>query len=150
MISITVLWQGDMTRFISLFLLLASLAGPAQAGPRDWLSHHKRFLLMESAALGASAIHASGLHHCRKLNGVEPCDSHYGAAWASFGITAGLTTIVLPATAEGCWKDEGGKWCNLLAYSGSAAQAGFGLGQWRKRNAKSEEKVIAKSTQYRR
>ena len=123
------------------FLLLSlALAGRANAGPLDWAKHHKRFLLMESAALGASAIHASGLHHCRKLNGVEPCDSHYGAAWASFGITAGLTTIVLPATAEGCWasvltdankKDEGGKWCNLLAYGGSGAQAGFGIGQWR-------------------
>lgn len=92
-----------------------------------WSGHHKRFLLMEGAALGAAGIHAYGLHHCRRVNGPEPCDLHYGAAWANFGIVTGLNLIVSPSVAEGCWKDEHGKFCNIFAYGGSAAQAGWGI-----------------------
>lgn len=114
-----------------LLFLALFCCSTAQAGPRDWLSHHKRFLLMESAAVAGASIDAAGLHHCRKTNGVEPCTAHYGAAWATFGITTGLTTIVLPSVAEGCWKNEGGKFCNIFAYSGSTGQAAWGLHEWR-------------------
>jgi hypothetical protein len=116
------------------------LAVPAQAGPLDWAKHHKRFLLMEGAAIGAASIHAYGLHHCRRTNGVEPCDAHYGSAWANFGMVTGLNVIVMPAVAEGCWKDDGGKWCNLLAYSGSTGQAIWGIHEWKIKTFKEKTK----------
>ena len=117
-----------MKRLLILFLLFAL---PVKAGPLDWVKHHKRFLLMESAAIGAAGLHAYGLHKCRHNNGVEPCDEHYGAAWAFFGVVTGVNMVVLPAVAEGCWKDGHGKFCNIFAYGGSAAQAGYGIYQAR-------------------
>ena len=86
---------------------------------------------MEGAAFAGAGIHAAGLHHCRHTNGVEPCDLHYGAAWANFGIATGMNVIVMPSTAEACWKDGGGKWCYPLAFAGSAVQAGWGVHEWR-------------------
>ena len=106
------------------------LASSAPAGPLEWAKHHKRFLLMEGAAVAGASIDAAGLHHCRRTNGVEPCTAHYGAAWATFGITTGLTTVVLPSLAEACWKNDGGKFCYPLAYSGSVGQAAWGVHQW--------------------
>lgn len=118
------------TKVFLLFVALA-LGGslPTEAGPKDWITHHKRFLFMEGAALAGAGIHAYGLHHCRQ-GGVERCDEHYGAAWQGFAWSTGLTVIVLPSAAEGCWKNEGGKFCNLLAYSGSSFQAAWGFHEW--------------------
>lgn len=111
------------------FLLFAILltAGRAEAGPKHWIQHHKRFLLMEGAAIGAASIHAYGLHHCRRANGVEPCDSHYGEAWAAFGVVTGMTVVAMPIVAESCWRGGEGHFCDIFAYSGSAAQAGWGI-----------------------
>lgn len=117
-----------MTRFILAFLLLA---GTVDAGPKHWIATHKRFLLMEGAAIGAASIHAYGLHHCRQ-SGIENCQAKYGAAWASFGIVTGLNLVVMPSVAESCWKNEGGKFCNAFAYGSSAAQFGFGINQLKK------------------
>jgi hypothetical protein len=114
-------------KFAILFLLLPGLA---VAGPKDWVKHHKRFLLMESAAVAGASIHAAGLHHCRRHTGVENCDSDYGAAWATFGVATGFTVIAMPAAAEGCWKNEGGKFCNVLAYGGSQIQTWWGVHEW--------------------
>jgi len=86
---------------------------------------------MESAALGAAGLHAYGLHKCRHNNGVEVCSEGYGSAWAFFGVATGVNVIVLPAVAEGCWKDGHGKFCNIFAYGGSATQAGYGIYQGR-------------------
>lgn len=115
-------------------LLLAAIlltTGRAEAGPLEWIKTHKRFLLMEGAAIGAASIHAAGLHHCRRT-GVENCQAKYGAAWASFGVITGMNVIVMPVLAESCWKNGEGKFCYIPAYGGSAAQFGFGVSQWRK------------------
>jgi hypothetical protein len=116
---------------LTAFLLFFLLVSPANAGPVEWIKHHKRFLLMEGAAIAAVSIHAAGLHHCRVLNGVEPCDEHYGAAWAQFGILSGMTIVVMPTIAEGCWKGGHGHFCDTLAYGGSAFQASWGVREWR-------------------
>lgn len=114
-----------------ILLCLALLVGwqSAQAGPIDWIKNHKRFLLMEGAAVAGASIDAWGLHHCR-VPGVERCTAHYGEAWASFGVATGMTTVVLPAIAEGCWNDEGGKFCYIFAYGGSTVQAAWGLHEY--------------------
>ncbi len=125
-------------RHTAAILALLLLAGSVQAGPKHWVATHKRFLLMEGAAIAGASIHAAGLHHCRHVNGAEPCDEHYGSAWAMFGVTTGLTVVALPATAEGCWKNGGGKFCYAFAYGGSAFQAGWGLREWRT-HAKKED-----------
>lgn len=119
-----------MVKTLALFLALLA-AGRTEAGPLDWVRHHKRFLFMEGAAVTGAVLHYKGLSNCRKRNGPEPCDEHYGAAWANFGIVTAINTIVLPSAAEGCWKGDGGKFCNILAYGGSAAQAGWGIREWR-------------------
>jgi len=116
---------------VALLVLLLLGWQPVQANPfskiKDFGVTHKRFELMEGAAVAGALIHRYGLHHCR-LGGVERCDEHYGAAWAMFGFTTGLTTIVLPAIAEGCWKDsQDAKFCYVFAYSGSSFQTGWGI-----------------------
>jgi hypothetical protein len=117
-------------RLLTLFAALL-LATATEAGPRHWLATHKRFVSMEAIAIGAAiagaGIHAYGLHHCRRLNGVEPCDEHYGAAWAMFGVSAGVTVIVMPAIAEGCWKDNWTRSCYVFAYSGSSFETWWGI-----------------------
>jgi len=123
-------WK-ELKKLAKVTALLLLWASTVSAGPLDWAKHHKRFLLMDGAAIAGASIDAAGLHHCRRTNGVEPCTAHYGAAWATFGITTGLTTIVMPSVAESCWKNDGGKFCNIFAYSGSAAQAAWGVHEWR-------------------
>lgn len=115
-------------KLLATLSFLLALAVPAPAGPKDWVKHHKRFLVMESAATGSALIGAYGLHHCRQGD-VERCTGHYGAAWGIFGTGVGLN-LAMTGAAEGCWKNEGGKFCNILAYSGSAAQFGWGIHQW--------------------
>jgi hypothetical protein len=112
-------------------MLSLILLSSVEAGPKDWIKHHKRFLIMEGAAITGAAIHYSGLRHCRRLNGVEPCDLHYGAAWANFWVVTSLTTVVMPSVAESCWKNEGGKFCYALAYGGPIAQSSWGAHEWR-------------------
>lgn len=121
-----------MRKIIAVVILCLFVTGSAKADPFSslwhWAGHHKRFLLMEGAAVGAASVHAYGLHHCRRLNGVEPCDAHYGEAWMSFAFATGLTTVVMPALAEGCWHaNDDSKACYPLAYGGSAVQLGWGV-----------------------
>jgi hypothetical protein len=125
-------------------ILILFFALPAEAGPLNWAKHHKRFLLMEGAAIGAASIHAYGLHHCRQ-RGVEKCSERYGSAWQFYAWTTGITVVAMPAVAEGCWRDGHGKFCNVLAYGGSAAQLGFGISQWRKeKHAETDLRVLAR------
>jgi hypothetical protein len=116
---------------LKLLILFLVFSPTTEAGPKHWIATHKRFIAIESAAIGAASIHAAGLHHCRRANGVEPCDAHYGSAWVNFGIVTGMNTVVMPAIAEGCWKDGGGKYCHLFAWTGPAVQAGWGVHEWR-------------------
>lgn len=118
-----------MNRLLIIFLLFAL---PAEASPKHWIAHHKRFLLMESAAVGSAIVLVKGVNHCR-ASGVEKCVGQYGAAWGIVGFTIGAN-FAMTAAAEGCWKNDGGKFCNVLAYGGSAGQLGFGIAQWRKEN----------------
>jgi len=123
-------WK-ELEKLAKVAALALFCCSTAQAGPLDWARHHKRFLLMEGAAVVSASVHAAGLHHCRRVNGVEPCDAHYGAAWASFGVVTGLNVIVMPSTAEACWKNDGGKACYPLACAGSATQTVWGVHEWR-------------------
>lgn len=118
-----------MKRLLIFFLLFAPLA---EAGPKYWIAHHKRFLLMEGGAVGSAIVLAKGVDRCRST-GVEKCVGQYGAAWGIVGFTIGAN-FAMTAAAEGCWKNDGGKFCNVLAYGGSAGQLGFGIAQWRKEN----------------
>src|SRR5438876_9752509 len=121
-------------RLVTILLSLAvslSIVPSLNAGPIDWTKHHKRFLLMEGAAVTGAIIHYKGLRHCQRFNGVEPCDEHYGSAWAMYGVTTAFTAIALPATAEGCWKDnDSARFCYLFAYGGSAFQTSWGIHEW--------------------
>jgi len=114
-----------------LLILLVLLTQTASAEPLDWAKHHKRFLLLEGAAITGAAIHAAGLHHCRRTNGVEPCDAHYGSAWVNFAAVTSMTVVVMPAVSESCWKDGNGKFCHLFAWPAPAIQAGWGIHEWR-------------------
>lgn len=127
-------------RSIILAILILLSSATASANPIDWIKHHKRFLAMEGFAITGAVVHYKGLEHCRKHFGPEPCDEHYGAAWGAYWFTTGVTTIALPAAAEGCWRNEGGKFCNILAYTGSATQLGWGVHEWRINASKTDSK----------
>ena len=107
-----------------LAIALLCSASLAEAGPRDFVKHHKRFLLMESAATGSAIWGGYALAHCRSI-GVEKCTGHYGSAWGIFGTGVGLN-FAMTAVAEGCWKDGQGHFCDVFAYGGSAAQTVWG------------------------
>ena len=123
-------------RKLLLFALL--LPSVAQAGPLDWAKHHKRFLLMEGAAVAGASIHAYGLHHCRRTNGVEPCDEHYGSAWGGFAAATIMTVVVMPAVAEGCWKDQLGHFCDAFAYAPPVIQGAWGVHEARIKTRREE------------
>jgi len=107
-----------------LLIALALILTPsADAGPLDWVKHHKRFLLMEGVATGSAIYGAYALQKCRST-GVEKCTGHYGAAWGIYGFSTGAN-FAMTAVAEGCWKDGHGKFCNIFAYGGSAIQTGW-------------------------
>jgi hypothetical protein len=132
--------KEDKLRKLFTAVLLLVFAQGTFAGPLDWAKHHKRFLLMEGAAVGAALVDAHGLHHCRRTNGVEPCTAHYGEAWATFGIVAGMNVIVMPSLAEACWKDgNSGKFCYPLAYTGPAIELGYGIHEWRIKKPKEDK-----------
>jgi hypothetical protein len=117
-------------KYLTLFAVLL-LATTASAGPLNWAKHHKRFLLMEGAAVTATAVGAYGLKHCRDVD-VEHCTGHYGAAWGIFGFEVGAS-FAMTAVAEGCWKDGGGKPCYVLGYSASAFETWWGVHEYRSR-----------------
>lgn len=117
-----------------LIVLLLVCATPAAANPFShayhFVGHHKRFFAMEGAAIGGAAVHAYGLRHCR-LGDVERCDERYGSAWAGYGFSTGITVVVLPSVAEACWKDDAGKPCYAIGFTGSAVQAAWGIHEYR-------------------
>jgi hypothetical protein len=118
---------------MKVFVLFVGLLFGCQAvraGPVDWVKRHKRFLAMEGVGLVGVGVHAWGLHRCRKIS-VEFCDEHYGAAWAGFGVSAGMSLIAFPAMAEGCWSDDRkGKFCQVLAYAPAGVQLGWGAHEY--------------------
>jgi hypothetical protein len=144
-----------------LLLLLLSACGSAQAGPNPfsrvwhWAGHHKRFLAMEGAAIGASAVNFSGLHHCRVENGPEPCIGKYGGAYAIAGTGAGLTIVIMPAATEGCWKgqEEGDSFllrhCGLMTIATDAVSFGFGIQQFAAHAPRSFHETTAPSLAFR-
>ena len=132
-----------MTKLFLLSLALL-LTLPAEAGPIHWMKRHPvatSFL----AGGAAAAIHAVGLRHCRQ-GSVENCQAKYGSAWASFGLVTGTNFAVIAATS-GCWKDQDRKFCSIFAYGGSAAQAGFGVSQWRKSSLSKPESLLVRGAE---
>jgi hypothetical protein len=124
------------------FLLLS---GSAQASPKRVLraiaSQFREHPTRTALILGgvAAGVHAGGLRHCRQ-GSVENCQAKYGAAWASYGAATGINFVVVASTS-GCWRDQSKKFCSLFAYSGSAAQLGFGINQWKKKGGEHETHV---------
>src|SRR6267142_133721 len=117
-------------RVFTCFLLLTIIAPLSSAGPLHWLKQHPKTSKLIAATI-AAGVAAAGLHHCRAVNGPEPCASHYGAAWQTYTWMTGAN-FAMVAVSEGCRKNDGGKFCNLLGYGGSTIQLGFGISQWRK------------------
>lgn len=122
-----------------LALFIAMLPIQAQANPLDWVRTHKRFLIMEGAAVTAASIHAAGLHHCLRGD-VERCpEEGYGPNWALYGVLTGWSVVVGPALAEKCWNDSSDwKGCYFFAYSGAAAQTSLGIYDFRNYKPKDE------------
>ena len=129
-------------RLLILFLIAAL---PTQASPKrlmraiasQFREHPTRTAFF--VAGGAAAVHGFGLRHCRQ-GSVENCQAKYGAAWASYGAATGINFVVVASTS-GCWRDQSKKFCSLFAYSGSAAQLGFGINQWKKKGGEHETHV---------
>ena len=119
-----------MKRLALALLFAFTVSAPLEAGPLHWAKHHKRFLIMESVAVTASVVHLEGMRHCRTGN-VEHCDEHYGAANAFFWVNAGMSTVAMPALAESCWKNDGGKLCYALGYGWPAYQFATGIRDFR-------------------
>jgi hypothetical protein len=85
---------------------------------------------MEGAAVGGAVLHQTGMRHCRR-GSVENCDEGYGSANASFWFATGLSVIVFPAVAEGCWKStDDWKGCYPIGYVGSTYQTVVGTRDW--------------------
>lgn len=108
-----------------LFVVSLLFAFPVQAGPINWVKHHKRFLLAAGAVAGASIVQWKGTSYCQRGD-VEQCIEGYGSRRAFNGFSIGLSSAMLGA-AEGCWKNDGGKICYGLAYGFPVIQTAFGI-----------------------
>jgi len=109
-----------------LYSLVLFLAAPTICfgGPISWLKAHPKTTKLLAAGISAG-VYAEGLHECR-LHGVENCDAHYGAAWATYGVTVGLDLLAIPISEK-----IGGKAGAAISFGGSAAMLGWGIYQWR-------------------
>lgn len=108
-----------------------------------FVSHHKRFLIMEGLGIGASALSFAGTHHCRVYNSVEACTGNYGAAYGIEGMKGSLSVIVFPAIAEGCWHDDNkDKACWAFPIGASAFNAVWGLHEYSVSGHPKEEKHV--------
>src|SRR5882672_11193711 len=121
-----------LLRVFACLLLSFILAQNCTANPFDWVKrqvkeHPTRTAFIVGA--GAATIHFFGLRHCRQ-GSVENCEAGYGAAWASFGVVTGANFAMI-AVSDSCRKNDGGKFCNVLAYGGSGIQTSVGVVQWR-------------------
>lgn len=104
-----------------LLTLALTLCASAEAKP-NW----KRIGAKVAVAGAAAGVHAYGLHKCRST-GVEKCQAHYGAAWASFGAVTALNFVAIPLSEKiDGWQG------NTMSYGGSAGQAIFGILQAQK------------------
>jgi len=122
-----------MRKLVLLFTLW--FAVPVQAGPLGWLERQIREHPTRTAFIvgtGAATVHFFGLRHCRQ-GSVENCEAGYGSAWGSFGVVTGANFAMI-AVSDSCRKNEGGKFCNVLAYGGSGTQASLGILQWRNKS----------------
>jgi hypothetical protein len=110
-----------------LLIALLLFAAPTQAGPRHWVKTHKRFLFAAGAEAAAFTIQWKGQTYCQRGEH-EACTLGYGGYrsrgfnWFSLGMSGAML-----GAAEGCWKNEGGKFCNVLAYGVPATQTAFGI-----------------------
>lgn len=104
-----------------LFALLFAL--PAHAGPINWIKHHpvQTQIIFSGIAAGVAA---EGLHQCRIQN-VENCQAHYGAAWGAYGATVGLNLVGVLVG-----HNLGGKVGKSVAYGSSTIMLGWGAYQW--------------------
>lgn len=134
--------RSQTTKWFVLFLFLLA-APPAFSNPLKRVAHavttHKRFWIMEGAAIAGATVHAVGLRHCRRGD-VEQCDEKYGQAWAWYGFISGYSLIAQPAIAEGCWKENpDAKFCRLFAHSATAYQFSQGVLDFRAYRPKSAD-----------
>lgn len=125
-------------RLIVMVVAAFVLATTSQAGPIDWIKTHKRFLLMEGAAVTGAVVQREGIKHCR-LGDVERCPEGYGETWAWYWIVTSWSVVVSPSIAEACWRStDDAKGCYFFAYSGSAYQTSAGIYDWRNYKPKEE------------
>lgn len=112
---------------------------PVQAGPWEWAKNHKRFLLMEGAAVAGAVVQREGIKHCR-LGDVEQCPEGYGETWGWYWAITTWSVVVSPAIAEACWKStDDAKGCYFFAYNGSVYQTSAGIYDWRNFKPKEEK-----------
>jgi len=97
-------------------LLLLVLPAASQAGPINWLKHHKRALAEGAALAGATLLEAKASGYCR-AGDQERCFGGYGGPNASLAINSSVG-LGLFAAAQRCHAEQGNWW---LCY-------GLGLG----------------------
>jgi hypothetical protein len=115
-----------MIKLSTLLVLLLVIAQPSTAGPKEWVKHHKRFLLAAGTITAASIIQYKGTSYCQRGD-VERCNEGYGSRRTFDWISVGTSAAMLGA-AEGCWKDQPSwKFCYGLAYGMPTYQTYAGL-----------------------
>jgi len=108
-------------------MLTLALGTASEAGPKHWITHHKRFLTAAVAEAGAFTVQWKGQTRCQQGDH-EACMLGYGGYrsrgfdWFSLGMG-----VAMIGAAEGCWKDNGGKLCYALAYGTPVVQTSFGV-----------------------
>lgn len=115
---------------MKIFILIFALclfATSINAEP-NWFARHKRVLAVVGINAAGLAINAAGLRHCRQGD-VENCTAHYGAAWGTFGVQAGVTTtfVILGEVAH---KSGDSKLGNILSFTPAAFNTAWGINEW--------------------
>jgi len=126
---------------ITLIFALLTLAGTIDAGPINWVKHHKRFLFTECAAVGASYAFIRADQNCRRGD-IERCFGGYGGDKGGLALTTGMSVLVFPAIAEGYWKsNENGKGGYVLGYVFSSYQAFYSIYEFRRYRPELEPRI---------
>lgn len=118
-----------MKLFLKIILLLSMLGmvQSAEAGPVSWLKRQVREHPVRTKLVFAgiaAGVYAKGLQVCR-VQDVENCQEHYGAAWGGYASTVGLDLV-----AQLVGQKIGGKTGDVIAYGSSTTMLGFGAYQW--------------------
>ena len=111
---------------VFLMLALIAAASPANAGPKNWLKHHKRISERIVAATVGTIVEEKAVTAC-SIGNVEKCIEGYGSRRTFANILA-VASFTFVGVSYACDKNQPNWWfCDVLGNGFPALQIGLGI-----------------------